>query len=261
MTDIFKEVDEDIRREQLHKLWDRFGPYVLGLAVLIVAVTAGYRGWVYWQDRQAQASGDRFLNAVQLAADGKHDDAIKALQALTTDGHGAYPTLARFRIAGEEADAGDTKGAVSEFDSIAADNSAPAEIRSMARLRAALLLVDTSTVADLQQRIGDMAATGNQWRAVAREILGLAAWRTGDLATARQYYTDIGSDVDAPNEAHQRAALMLGLINAKLGQPTPPATDATGAPPDNGAAAPAPDASGATAPDASAAPAQMPATP
>jgi hypothetical protein len=258
MTDIFKEVDEDIRREQLHKLWDRFGPYVLGLAVLIVAVTAGYRGWVYWQDRQAQASGDRFLNAIQLAADGKHDDAIKALQALTSDGHGAYPTLARFRIAGEEADAGDTKGAVSEFDAIAADNSAPAEIRSMARLRSALLLVDTSTVDDLKQRIGDMAATGNQWRAVAREILGLAAWRTGDFATARQYYTDIASDVDAPNEAHQRAALMLGLINAKLGQPTPPAADASGA---AASAAPAGDASGAAAPDAGAAPAQMPATP
>ncbi len=259
MTDIFKEVDEDIRREQLHKLWDRFGPYILGLAVLIVAVTAGYRGWVYWQDRQAQTSGDQFLAAIQLAADGKHDDAIKALEALTKDGHGAYPTLARFRIAGEEADAGDTKGAVAEFDAIAADNSAPAEIRSMARLRSALLLVDTSTVADLQQRIGDMAATGDQWRAVAREILGLAAWRTGDLSTARQYYTDIASDTDAPNEAHQRAALMLGLINAKLGAPTPPAGDATtGQPP-----AAAGDAAGQ--PDASAAPAappvQMPATP
>ncbi|HVZ14776.1 MAG TPA: tetratricopeptide repeat protein [Bauldia sp.] len=255
MTDIFKEVDEDIRREQLHKLWDRFGPYVLGLAVLIVAVTAGYRGWVYWQDRQAQASGDRFLAAVQLAADGKHDDAIKALEALTKDGHGAYPTLARFRIAGEEADAGDTNGAVSEFDAIAADNSAPAEIRNMARLRAALLLVDTSTVADLKQRIGDMAATGNQWRAVAREILGLAAWRTGDLSAARQYYSDIASDVDAPNEAHQRASLMLGLIDAKLGQPAPSAAGTAGAaPPDAGAA---PDAG----PAATAPPAQMPATP
>ena len=256
MTDIFKEVDEDIRREQLHKLWDRFGPYVLGLAVLIVAVTAGYRGWVYWQDRLAQASGDRFLAAVQLAANGKHDDAIKALQALTNDGHGAYPTLARFRIAGEEADAGDTKGAVSEFDGIAADNSAPAEIRSMARLRSALLLVDTSTVADLQQRIGDMAATGNPWRAVAREILGLAAWRAGDLSAARQYYTDIANDTDAPNEAHQRATLMLGLIDAKLGAVTPPAADATGAQ-QPGTAGTQPDASAVPA----APPAQMPATP
>jgi hypothetical protein len=251
MSDIFKEVDEDIRREQLGKLWDRFGPYVLGIAVLIVAVTAGYRGWVYWQDRQAQATGDRFLAAVQLAADGKHDDAIKALDALSKDGHGAYPTLARFRIAGEEADAGDTKGAVGEFDAIAADNSAPAEIRSMARLRSALLLVDTSTVADLQQRIGDMAATGNQWRAVAREILGLAAWRSGDFTAARQYYTDIASDTDAPQEAHQRAALMLGLISAKLGQPAAPA-DTTGAAPDATGVAPAGPATPA---------APMPATP
>jgi len=253
MSDIFKEVDEDLRREQVRKLWDRYGVYVLALAVLIVAVTAGYRGWVYWQDRQAQASGDRFLAAVQLADDGKHDDAIKALQALVTNGSGAYPTLARFRIAGEEADAGDTKGAVGEFDAIAADNQAPEEVRNMARLRSALLLADSSTVADLEKRIGDMAATGNSWRAVAREILGLAAWRAGDYATARKYYSEIDSDTDAPTEAHQRARLMLGLIDAKLGPESPAQS---GAP--DGTAPPA-DATSTAAPPA--APAQMPATP
>ncbi len=45
MSDIFREVDEDLRREQFKRLWDRFGTYVIGLAVLIVVVTAGYRGW------------------------------------------------------------------------------------------------------------------------------------------------------------------------------------------------------------------------
>ena len=72
MTDIFKEVDEDLRREQFRKLWDRFGPYVIGLAILIVVATAGIRGWDYWQEKQAQATGDRFLAALDLANQGKH---------------------------------------------------------------------------------------------------------------------------------------------------------------------------------------------
>ena len=250
MSDVFKEVDEDLRREQIRKLWDRYGIYVLVLAILIVAVTAGYKGWTYWQDQRAAASGDRFLAAVQLADDGKHDDAIKALTALASSGSGAYPTLARFRIAGEEADAGDTKGAVGEFDAIAADNSAPQEVRNMARLRSALLLVDTSTVADLEKRIGDMASTGNAWRSVAREILGLTAWRTGDYASARKYYAEIDSDTDAPAEARQRARLMESLIDARLGPESPAESGA----PDGGT--PPADATGSAA-----APAQMPATP
>src|SRR6476620_8362432 len=88
MSDIFREVDEDIRREQYKKLWDRFGIYVIGLAVLIVVLTAGYRGWVYWQDRQAQAAGDRFLAALQLATDGKHTEAEAALATIAADGTG-----------------------------------------------------------------------------------------------------------------------------------------------------------------------------
>lgn len=228
MSDIFREVDEDIRRDQLRKLWDRFGPYVLGAAVLIVVATAGYRGWEYWQDRQAQASGDRFAAAIQLAVANKHDDAITALQAIVKDGSGGYPTLAQFRIAGEKAAKGDNAGAVADFDAIAAGNG-DAELRNMARLRAALLLVDTASYDDLNKRIGDLASTGNVWRHTAREILGLAAWRTGDYKTAQKYYSDLDADTDAPDEVHQRARLMLSLIDAKLGI-VPPADAAPGAP-------------------------------
>ncbi len=99
MTDIFREVEEDIRRDQIKRAWDRLGPYVLGVAVLIVLGTAGYRGWEYWQGRQAAATGDRFIAALQLATDGKHDDAIKALQVIIYNGSGGYPVLARFRLA------------------------------------------------------------------------------------------------------------------------------------------------------------------
>jgi hypothetical protein len=234
MSDIFKEVDEDIRRDQLRKLWDRFGPYVIGLAVLIVVATAGYRGWEFWRERQAETSGDQFAAAIDLATAGKHDEAIAALQTLEKDGTGGYPVLAQFRIGGEQALKGDTTAAIATFDAIAASN-APVEIQNMARLRSALLLVDTASVADLEKRVGDLAATGNAWRHTAREILGLAAYRTGDLKAAQKYYTDLNTDTDAPNEIHQRARLMLALIDAKLGVTPPadtaPAADATAVPP------------------------------
>jgi hypothetical protein len=216
MSDIFREVDEDIRRDQLKKLWDRTAPWVIGAAVLIVAATAGYRGWEYWQDRQAQTSGDRFLAAVQLSEDGRFAESIAALEGLVADGSGGYPVLARFRIATEKARSGDTAGAVAEFDTIAAGGG-PAEMKAIARLRAALLLVDAANVQDLQARIGDLAATGTPWRHTAREILAVAAWRSGDFATARQYLDEIAADQEAPQGIRQRVQLMLALVNAKLG--------------------------------------------
>jgi hypothetical protein len=219
MTDIFREVDEDLRREQAKRLWDRFAPYVIALAVLIVAVTAGYRGWVYWQERQAAASGDRFLAALDLATAGKHAEAITALEALTKDGSGNYPVLASFRIAAEKAGTGDVKGAVETFDAIAVNTTASPDIRTMARLRAGMLLVDTMPFPEFEKRIGDLASTGNVWRHSARELLGLAAWRTGDYDAARKYFDMINSDQDSPQDLRQRAQLMLSLITARLGAP------------------------------------------
>lgn len=219
MTDIFREVDEDLRREHARKLWDRFGPYVIGLAILIVVATAGYRGWVYWQEKQAQATGDRFLAALDLANKGEHDKAITALKAIEANGSGEYPVLAEFRVASEMAALGKTQDAIKEYDAIAARGGAPSAVKALARLRAGALLVDTVSLADLQKRIGDLATTGNVWRHEARELLGLDAWRTGDYQAARKYYDEINSDQDTPPDLRQRAQVMLALITARIGAP------------------------------------------
>jgi hypothetical protein len=223
MTDIFKEVDEDLRRDQLRKLWDQFGPYVIGVAIFIVVATAGFRGWEYWQEKQAQATGDRFLAALDLANQGKHEDAIAALKAIEANGSGRYPVLAGFRVASEMAATGDTNGALTEYDAIAARGDMSDSIKALARLRAGALLVDTVSLADLEQRLGDLAATGNVWRHNARELLGLAAWRIGDYDAARKYFDEINNDQEAPADLRQRAQVMLSLIAARIGQPPAPA--------------------------------------
>jgi hypothetical protein len=238
MSDIFREVDEDIRREQMKRLWDRFAPYIIGMAVLIVVATAGYRGWEYWQNHQAQATGDRFTAAMNLSTEGKHEEAIAAFEAIARDGGGGYPVLARMRIAAEKAASGDTAGAVADFDAVAADTKLTVEVRNIARLRSAMLVADTASVADLQAQIGDLAATGNTWRHSAREILGLASWRTGDYAGARKYFSEIANDQDAQPDMRQRANLMLALIASHL-PPDAPAEAASPAPAADSGAAPA----------------------
>ncbi len=223
MSDIFKEVDEDLRHEQLRKLWDRFGPFVIGLAILIVVATAGYRGWVYWQEKQAQANGDRYLAALNLANQGKHEEAITALKAIAANGSGGYPVLAEFRIASEMAVTGNSKDAIAEYEAIAARKGISDEEKALARLRAAALLVDTTSLADLEKRLGDLAGTGNVWRHNARELLGLAAWRNGDYEAARKYFDQIDQDQEAPADLRQRAQVMLSLIKARIGAPPAPA--------------------------------------
>ncbi|MGX5846388.1 tetratricopeptide repeat protein [Mesorhizobium sp. PL10] len=207
-----REVNDEMRRDQAQALWDRFGPAILGLAILVVLGTAAFVGYRYWDETRANRSGDAFSQALKLANDGKADDALTALEQLEKDGYGAYPLLARMRAATVKADKGDFTAAVADFDGVAADTAIPQGIRDMARLRAALLLVDHGSFADVSSRVEALTADNNTLRHTAREALGLAAWKEGKTQDALKLFDQIAADDGAPRNARQRATLMSELI-------------------------------------------------
>ena len=207
-----REVNEEIRQDQARALWDRFGPVALGAAVLVVLVTAGFVGYDYWSTSRANRSGDAFSQALALANEGKNDEALGALQALEAEGYGAYPLLARMRAATVLGAKGDFAGAVAGFDAVAADGSIPAAIRDMASLRAALLLVDNGTYAEVAARAEALTSDADPLRHSAREALGLSAWKEGRSSDALKLFEQIVADEAAPRNARQRATLMAELI-------------------------------------------------
>jgi hypothetical protein len=214
MTDdsFYREVNEEIRQDRARALWDSFGPFVIIGAVLVVLGTAGWVGWEYYASARAARSGDAFAGALALAQDGKSDEALAALQQLERDGSGAYPALARMRAATVLAEKKDFAGAVAAFDAVAADTSIPETIRDAARLRAALLLVDHGSYADVASRVEPLTDDANAMRHSAREALGLAAWNDNKPADALKLFDQIRNDEGAPAGVTERAGLMAELI-------------------------------------------------
>jgi hypothetical protein len=109
---------------------------------------------------------------------------------------------------------GDVEGAVAAFDAVAADTAAPDAVRDMARIRAAYILVDTGSAADVAERAEPLSSDNQPLRHAAREALGLAAWKEGRLADAKTLFQQIVDDATAPRNAQQRASIMLDLITA-----------------------------------------------
>lgn len=207
-----REVNDEIRREQAQALWDRFGPALIVVAVLVVLGTAAFVGYRYWDETRANRSGDAFSQALKLANDGKNDEALTALDQLEKDGYGAYPLLARMRGATVKANKGDVPAAVKDFDEVAADTAIPQGIRDMARLRAALLLVDHGSFADVSSRVEALTPDTNTLRHTAREALGLSAWKEGKTQDALKLFDQIAADDGAPRNTRERATLMSELI-------------------------------------------------
>jgi len=120
VSDIFSEVDEEVRREQLKKLWERYGNYVVAAVFLVIAAVAAWRGYDYWQTRRAAQAGAAYDAAARLSDEGKHAEAEAAFAKLVTDGTAGYRLLARLREAAEISQR-DPKAAIAAYDQIAAE--------------------------------------------------------------------------------------------------------------------------------------------
>ena len=213
MTDIFHEVDEEVRREQLKKLWQRYSHYIIAACVLVIVGIAGWRGYEWWEAKRAAESGTAFEQAVTLAESGKPQEAEAAFAKLATDGTAGYRVLSRLREAAELAQS-DPKAAIKAYEEIAADRGAGQVIQDLATLRASFLLVDRTSYADLRSRLEPLTGPERAFRYSARELLALSAWKQGDVSAARQWTDTIMSDPQTPAGARSRAEVLSQLIAA-----------------------------------------------
>ena len=213
MSELFDEVDEELRREQLRKIWQRYGWLIIAVAVLVVVAVGGWRGYEYLEAKKAAEAGAAFEAAVTLAEQNKHAEAEAAFAKLASGGAQGYRVLARLRAA-TEAVARDPKAAVKLYDDVAADPAIGGDLQDFARLRAAGLLLDEAAYADIRQRIEPLAANGRTFRHSARELLALSAWRNKDATAARQWIDAINTDDQTPASLRQRTEALQALLPA-----------------------------------------------
>jgi len=211
VADIFHEVDEEVRRERLAKIWERYSALIIAACVLVVLGVGGWRGYDWYVARQAAVAGSQFEAAVALAEQGKTADAEAAFGKIAAEARGGYATLARFRAAAELAKSRKDE-AVKAYDALAADGSLSPLWQDLAGVRAALLIVDTAPLSEMQRRLEPLAESGRAYRHSARDLLALSAWRAKDMAAAKKYLDMIAGDAETPPGIRSRADVLAALM-------------------------------------------------
>ena len=211
MSELFDEVDEEVRRDQLKKLWDQYSIYIIAGAFLIIAGVGGWRGYQYLEAKKAAEAGGAFDRAVELSDANKHTEAEAAFNDLAAKSPSGYRMLARLRAAAELASR-DPQAAAKMYDDIAADRSVGSEQQDLAKVRAAGLLLETSGYPNMLQRLEPSAAPGATFRHTARELLALSAWRANDAAAARKWLDLIANDGETPPSLRSRAEALQALL-------------------------------------------------
>lgn len=219
-----REIDEELRSDQMRAFWKNFGPWIIAAAVLLVVGVAGYEAWNWWNNSNAARSSDQFYSALTLADGTDVAAAQQALDQVEAQGSGSYPLLARFREAALLAKDGKAAEAAAAYDAIATGETNQ-HIRGLALVLAAYTLVDSGDVGQVEQRVSGLAVPGNPMRNAAREALGLVKYKAGDLDGAMADFEAVLADPFVSREAQTRLQIYVAQLTA-LGAAAP-ATDGT----------------------------------
>ena len=208
MTDIFREIEEDLRRDNLKKLWSRYGRYLIIVAVVAVLAAGGVVAWRSHELSQMRAQSQDYAAAFALASSGKNAKAAKVFGAIAEEG-GGYALLARFEEAALLAKAGKPKAALALYDRLARSPGLDPSFRNLATLHAAMLERDPQRRIDL---LKPLTAKDSPWRPSALELTALARLEKGDRAGALAIYKDLAKDPAAPPRLKARAAQMVEAL-------------------------------------------------
>jgi len=211
VSDIFREIDDELRRDNLLKLWSRYGRYVILAVVVALAIAGGIVAWRQHLLMERQALSARYSAALALARDNKNADASHLFATVIESG-GGYGLLATFEGAGLAAKSGDRQAAIAAYDKIAGTSDIDPEFRDLAVLLSVLQGLSDGDPQATIARLQPLTASGNPWRASALELTAIARLKSGDKGAALEIYKKLADDLSAPEGLRARAAEMAAAL-------------------------------------------------
>jgi len=210
----FREVDDEVRREQMATAARRYGAAFVGLVLIALIVLGGFLWWRSHRDAVAGERGETLIAAMASLSAGQDAQAGKPLQGLAGTGTKGYAPLARMLQADILVKDGKAPAAATAFLAIANDASVPQQLRDVAMLRATSIDFDTITPQAALVRLKPLAVTGNPWFGSAGEMAGVAYMRMNQPNQAAAMFVAITKDPMVPQTLRSRVAQLAADLGA-----------------------------------------------
>jgi hypothetical protein len=215
------EVEDDLREEELRKLWAKYGSYVIAAAVAIVL---GVFGWQLWRQNiadQRLEAARQYEAATKLLQDGKMDEALTAYAAVADKKGQGYAALAQLQKAAIALDKNDREGALAAYKALATDASADPLFRDLAVVLRVLHGIDNENPLELEAALKPLLDPANTFAASATELMALLAHKQGDIARAVKLAEGLAADPTVPQGIRQRAEELRTVFQGAAGAGSP----------------------------------------
>jgi hypothetical protein len=220
-----REVDENLRRDQLRDAAKSYGKWIIVLLILLLAAVGGY---LYWQDRQqkqAVEQGEALSAALDKAGSGNVKAAQAELSPLSESSNDVVHASAELARAALALRQNDRKTAIEIYRRLAADNGLPQAYRDLATVRGTMTEYDSLKPDQVIARLSPLAVQGKPFFGTAGEMVAMAMLSKGDRNGAGQLFARIAADRQVPQTIRSRAVQFAGSlgVDATASLPLDPA--------------------------------------
>lgn len=217
----FREVDEELRRDQVGTLWRRYGRLMLLGLALALAALAAFLWWQHDRTEKAGADGETLTHVLADLSEGKTEGAQAKLDTLAGSPRDGYRAAARLTSAAIALDRKDTKAAAASYAAVAGDATLPQAFRDLALVRRTAVEFDTLPPSTVIDRLKPLAGGGQAWSASAGEMVAIAHLKMNQPQLAGPVFAAIAKDESAPESLRSRATRMAGALGLDVvAQPT-----------------------------------------
>lgn len=208
----YREVDEELRKDQLTGTWKRYGTLIVAGIVLFLAAVGGYLYWQHRQEQRAGEHGELLTAAFEEIQTKKTKEATGKLDRLAAEGNAGYRAAAMLTKADLAIEAGNEAAAVSAFGAVANDTKLPEPYREVALIRQTALEFDRLQPGVVIQRLGSMAVAGNPWLGSAGEMVAVSHLRQQRPQQAAAIFATMSKEEGLPESIRSRALQMAGAL-------------------------------------------------
>ena len=218
-----REVDENLRRDQLRDMAKKYGWLLIAGLVLFLGAVGGL---LYWQERQRAQAAEKSEVLAQVYTDigaGKLANVPQRLDTLAGEGKGAVRASALFTRAAVALEQNDRSTAITQYRQIAGDEDLPTAYRDLAQIRGTALEFDSLKPEQVIARLEPLAKPGNPWFGSAGELTAMAMIKQGKRNQAGRLFAAIAADRQVPDSIRARSVQIAGTLGVDASASMPAA--------------------------------------
>ena len=207
MSDIFQEIDEDLRQDKAARLWKAYGKYLASLAIFIILAIAGYRFIEHINKENREQASELYELASEAGRTGDKKAAIELFSDERFNETMGYAIISKLKKATLAKSNNDPEGMAIVLKEIVSNEEIPSYLRNLARLK--LIASDSDNYIS---QLDALIEGGGPWKFLALELKGGMELEVGNLKEARSIFKELTIEADTPNNMRRRASEILKAL-------------------------------------------------